>query len=725
MRYVAIALLLLPVLTTAGEWYIEVVDDTYYTVGTSLELDDSGYPHLAYNIGESPAYIIYTYWDGYRWHQDTACAGDYLQHPSLVLDRLNYPHIAYSGGGEYVGYVYWDGSEWHVEEIDWIDSGFDSIGRPSLALDSNDYPCVTYYFHDWGYGFFTLYKYWDGFDWHRMVVDVEQDYTYVSLSLAIDNLDYPHVSYIKIGCLKYARWNGSDWLVEVVDSGFEVSSTSLALDSSYYPVISYFDYDNGILKCARWDGANWQIDTVDTGLHRNGGDTSLALDSSDYPHISYRDYTNHDLKYAWWDGETWQIEIVDPNGGLKTSLVLDENDYPHISYSRGYTKVLYAHYVPYGFHLLLPESGDILETTTPLLDWGDSPDPDHESYTLWWGTDPDYSGYNEVTDIADSEYQITEGIEDGDRIYWRVKSIDDQSEECWAAEMDWYFDVVVNPAFHLLEPEKGEVVDTTTPVLDWEDSPFPGHESFTLWWGDDPDFNDYNEVTDIGESEYTISGGIEDGDRIYWRVKSIDDQSEEYWAVEMDWYFDVDLGGGVGIVDFGANAEDEGVLIAWRIEGDSPSGLRVLRTIGDEEPIFLHSEPLNGDATRFLDREVSSGVEYRYWLEVTEADGSVKRFGPTESVTVPEYIPELILYAAYPNPSREVINFVFSLPDDGRVELSVYDLSGRRVASLVSSDMTAGRHEVSWSCADVESGVYLYRLETEAGSITQRLVVSR
>ncbi|MCK4594376.1 T9SS type A sorting domain-containing protein, partial [bacterium] len=381
------------------------------------------------------------------------------------------------------------------------------------------------------------------------------------------------------------------------------------------------------------------------------------------------------------------------------------------------------------FHLIWPENEEEVQTTTPTLDWENCTLPNLESYTLWWGTDPDFNDYNEVTDIAESEYQITEGIEDGDRIYWRVKSIDVDEEEYWAVELDWYFDVDLI-YFHLLSPESGEVVDTLTPLLDWEDSPVPDHESYTLWWGTDPDFETYNEVTDIVESEYQIADGIQDGDRIWWRVKSIDVDEEEYWAVEMDWYFDVDLGGGVDIVDFSANAEDEGILVDWRIEGDSPSGLRVLRSVGDAEPVAIHHNPLPGSATSYLDRKDKgfqplAGMEYRYWLEVTDNDGLVIRFGPTEAVTVPEYIPELILYAAYPNPSRETINFVFSLPDEGRVELSVYDLSGRRIASLVDSNMSAGRHEVSWSCGAVSTGVYLCRLETDAGSITQRLVIAR
>ncbi|MCX7020673.1 MAG: T9SS type A sorting domain-containing protein [bacterium] len=68
---------------------------------------------------------------------------------------------------------------------------------------------------------------------------------------------------------------------------------------------------------------------------------------------------------------------------------------------------------------------------------------------------------------------------------------------------------------------------------------------------------------------------------------------------------------------------------------------------------------------------------------------------------------------------------MFSLPDDGRVELSVFDLAGRRVATPIASELTAGRHETSWNCAEIPSGVYLYRLETVAGSLTQRLVISR
>ena len=177
-------------------------------------------------------------------------------------------------------------------------------------------------------------------------------------------------------------------------------------------------------------------------------------------------------------------------------------------------------------------------------------------------------------------------------------------------------------------------------------------------------------------------------------------------------------------VQLSAEATDEGVLVGWEITGDMPAALRVLRSAGDDEPANV-SGSLSGEAVRWLDREVKAGVEYRYWLKVVEADGTVQRFGPTEAVSIPEETFALLLDAAYPSPAREAVNFAYSLPADGRVMLSVYDLSGRRVATLVEADHTAGRHEVAWNCAEIPSGVYLYRLETTAGSLTRRLVISR
>ena len=119
-------------------------------------------------------------------------------------------------------------------------------------------------------------------------------------SVALDSNDDPHISYFDRGNrdLKYAKWDGSGWNIETVDSAGDVGwDTSIALDSNDDPHISYLDYTNVDLKYTKWDGNGWNIETVDSAGDV-GWYSSLVLDSSDDPHISYNDWTNDDLKYA-------------------------------------------------------------------------------------------------------------------------------------------------------------------------------------------------------------------------------------------------------------------------------------------------------------------------------------------------------------------------------------------------------------------------------------------
>jgi hypothetical protein len=280
------------------------------------------------------------------------------------------------------------------------------------------------------------------------------------------------------------------------------------------------------------------------------------------------------------------------------------------------------------------------------------------------------------------------------------------------------------PYFHLTSPENGAVVGTLTPTLDWDDTVLPVFDTYTLWWGEDPGFGEYNEVSNIVDSTYRITSGIEDGDVIYWRVKALDSSSNEFWAPERNWSFTVDLDFDLELVSLAARVEDDGVLLSWLFAGEVPAGIRVLREVEDSITP-LHTDSLPGSAARYLDRDVSPDVEYSYWLEVIEEGGIVSRFGPTEAVRIEPEGYVLNLSDPYPSPAQDVVTLGYTLPNTCSVELAVYDLSGRRVATLVDGELTAGRHEVSWDCSDVPSGVYLYNLVTDIGSFTKRLVVGR
>jgi hypothetical protein len=186
-----------------------------------------------------------------------------------------------------------------------------------------------------------------------LIQTVDPDPFTGGISLALDSVGNPHVSYIGYNendfkhYLKYASFVDSSWKIQTVVSlgipGYSDSLRSLdshlSIDSHGNPHISYSD--NGTLCYATWNNSTWNIQTIDT----NEEYSSLALDSSGNPHISYivspvffnaSNYyiqNNSSLKYASWTGSKWNIDtIFSSNALLGISLALDSAGNPHISY---------------------------------------------------------------------------------------------------------------------------------------------------------------------------------------------------------------------------------------------------------------------------------------------------------------------------------------------------------------------------------------------------------
>jgi hypothetical protein len=69
----------------------------------------------------------------------------------------------------------------------------------------------------------------------------------------------------------------------------------------------------------------------------------------------------------------------------------------------------------------------------------------------------------------------------------------------------------------------------------------------------------------------------------------------------------------------------------------------------------------------------------------------------------------------YPNPFNPVTTVRYALPVTCHLDLSVYNILGQKVATLVSAKQSAGSYQVQWDASGFASGVYLYKLETGGG----------
>jgi hypothetical protein len=81
------------------------------------------------------------------------------------------------------------------------------------------------------------------------------------------------------------------------------------------------------------------------------------------------------------------------------------------------------------------------------------------------------------------------------------------------------------------------------------------------------------------------------------------------------------------------------------------------------------------------------------------------------------------LYQNYPNPFNPQTKITFSVPEDSKVNLIVYDILGKEIKTLVNDNLTAGKYEVEFDAGNLSSGIYFYRLSAGKNSETRKLQV--
>jgi hypothetical protein len=89
---------------------------------------------------------------------------------------------------------------------------------------------------------------------------------------------------------------------------------------------------------------------------------------------------------------------------------------------------------------------------------------------------------------------------------------------------------------------------------------------------------------------------------------------------------------------------------------------------------------------------------------------------------------EYTLHQNYPNPFNPNTSMNFDLPKDGLVNITIYDMMGRIVKTLVNSSQTVGFKSVKWNATDdrnepVSAGLYLYTIQAGEFRQTKKMVL--
>jgi len=82
----------------------------------------------------------------------------------------------------------------------------------------------------------------------------------------------------------------------------------------------------------------------------------------------------------------------------------------------------------------------------------------------------------------------------------------------------------------------------------------------------------------------------------------------------------------------------------------------------------------------------------------------------------------------YPNPFNPSTSIGFYLPSSGYVNLSIYNIKGQKITTLIEQNLNEGNHSLIWNGVDkqnkaVSAGMYFYTLKTSTESVTRKMVM--
>jgi hypothetical protein len=129
----------------------------------------------------------------------------------------------------------------------------------------------------------------------------------------------------------------------------------------------------------------------------------------------------------------------------------------------------------------------------------------------------------------------------------------------------------------------------------------------------------------------------------------------------------------------------------------------------------------------FTDNEILQGRTYTYRLESVSCGGIHETEGRFVIFVPVEY--GLALYQNYPNPANPTTTIKFRIDEPSHVKLFLYDVNGRKSATILNKHMNSGEHTVSIDCSNIASGSYYYVLRAhnertnEVRMLTKRMVV--
>ncbi len=140
------------------------------------------------------------------------------------------------------------------------------------------------------------------------------------------------------------------------------------------------------------------------------------------------------------------------------------------------------------------------------------------------------------------------------------------------------------------------------------------------------------------------------------------------------------------------------------------------------------------DHSRFVIKEFADGqllskykIDANKKVELTHDETNAIYVAPagSSSLTDSEKPDEFKLNQNYPNPFNPTTQISYSVPEASHVTIEVFNVVGKRVATLINEEKQPGTYDVTFDGSNLASGIYLYRLQAGSYVSTRKLILAK
>jgi arabinoxylan arabinofuranohydrolase len=169
-----------------------------------------------------------------------------------------------------------------------------------------------------------------------------------------------------------------------------------------------------------------------------------------------------------------------------------------------------------------------------------------------------------------------------------------------------------------------------------------------------------------------------------------------------------------------ASDSDAGIIEICNNSNDLLGEIHVPNTGGlsQWQTLISSIQSVSGKTKIYLNYKGTEGSKVNLnWIEFTNNE-------PTQVNTTNVFLPkEYKLHQNYPNPFNPVTQITYTLPQNTRVKIELYDLLGKRVKVLENEQKLAGYYTLEFNGGDLASGVYFYRMQAGNFVITKKMLL--